>query len=210
MKQQKSIIVGIIEEQPLYREELRSIIKKITDYKLLLATNTVKNFLKKLQKQKSTHLIITGNDTTRTENIESILTLKRNFESTNIIYLISNTDILTKMLLFKHGINYQVEKSSTTTQLLFAIDDIMQHPSFVPGNFSNKKKEVKLLKKLTKRELLFVKYACSDLSYENIAHKMRIKRSTLDDYCKNTFRKLGVNSRQGLFLKMVREKIIYI
>lgn len=210
MKQKNTTTIGIIEEQPLYRAALQSIIKKITNYKLLVATNTIKDFLKKLKKRGIPQVIITGNNITKTREIENILSFKRNFELTNILYLINNTDTLTQMILFKHGISWQLEKSSTKAKLLFAIDATIQQKSYLPDTFSDKTKEREFLKNFTKRELLFLKYFCADFSYENIAREMKIKRSTVNDYCKSIFYKSGVNTRQGLLIKMLKEKVINI
>jgi DNA-binding NarL/FixJ family response regulator len=61
---------------------------------------------------------------------------------------------------------------------------------------------------LTSREIEFLKLACSELTYKEIADKMNVGLRTIDGYRDQLFQKLNVKSRIGLALYAFRNKII--
>lgn len=63
---------------------------------------------------------------------------------------------------------------------------------------------------LTQRELEFLNYACSELTYKAIAEEMHISPKTVENYRESLFHKLQVKSRVGLVLLAIREGICEI
>lgn len=61
---------------------------------------------------------------------------------------------------------------------------------------------------LTQREQQFLKFACSDDTYKEIAFKMQVSRSTVDGYRDNIFKKLNVENRTGMVLEAVKRGLI--
>ncbi len=61
---------------------------------------------------------------------------------------------------------------------------------------------------LSERELSFLKYACSDLTYKQIADRMHLAERTIDGYRENLFQKLNVQSRVGMVLEALRRKLV--
>jgi DNA-binding NarL/FixJ family response regulator len=57
-----------------------------------------------------------------------------------------------------------------------------------------------LMRSLSSRELEFIKFCCSELTYKEIADKMNISQRTVDGYRESVFDKLEVKSRTGLVL----------
>jgi DNA-binding CsgD family transcriptional regulator len=51
----------------------------------------------------------------------------------------------------------------------------------------------------------FLQYACSDLTYKEIASKMNLSERTIDGYRESLFGKLKVQSRVGLCLEAIRK-----
>ena len=58
--------------------------------------------------------------------------------------------------------------------------------------------------KLTDREKAFLKLACSDFTYKEIASKMFLSEKTIDGYRESLFIKLNVKSRTGMALEGVK------
>ena len=63
---------------------------------------------------------------------------------------------------------------------------------------------------LSNREKEFLKLACSELSYKEIADKMHLSSHTIDGYRDALFAKLKLKSRIGLVLFAIRSKIVFI
>jgi two-component system, NarL family, invasion response regulator UvrY len=63
---------------------------------------------------------------------------------------------------------------------------------------------------LNERHREFVRYACTELIYEEIADKMRVSPKTIDGYRDAVFEKLNVKSRVGLVLYAIKNKLVTI
>jgi DNA-binding CsgD family transcriptional regulator len=63
---------------------------------------------------------------------------------------------------------------------------------------------------LTRREIAFLKLVCSELTYHQIAHEMRISPRTVDGYREGLFEKLGVKSRVSLALWAVKVGLVVL
>lgn len=62
--------------------------------------------------------------------------------------------------------------------------------------------------KITDKELNFLKYACTDMTYKQIAHEMKLSERTIDGYRESLFGKLQVQSRVGLAMEALRRGLI--
>lgn len=60
---------------------------------------------------------------------------------------------------------------------------------------------------LKEREIEFLKLACTELTYKEVADKMCLSPKTIDGYRNNLFVKLDVKNRVGLVMYAVRNKI---
>ena len=66
----------------------------------------------------------------------------------------------------------------------------------------------KELMNITEREKVFLKLACSDFTYKEIAKQMNVSHRTIDGYREELFKKFKVQSRVGLILEALRKDII--
>jgi DNA-binding NarL/FixJ family response regulator len=64
--------------------------------------------------------------------------------------------------------------------------------------------------KLNDREITFLKLACSDLTYKQIASEMSLAERTIDGYREVLFEKLKVQSRVGMAMEAVRRQLVKI
>jgi len=58
------------------------------------------------------------------------------------------------------------------------------------------------------REMTFLKLACSDLTYKQIALQMNLSERTIDGYREALFEKLNVQSRTGMVLEALRRNLV--
>jgi len=63
---------------------------------------------------------------------------------------------------------------------------------------------------LKDREIAFLKFACSELTYKQIAEKMFLSPKTIDNYREVLFEKLEAKTRIGLVLYAIKEKIVIL
>jgi DNA-binding NarL/FixJ family response regulator len=63
---------------------------------------------------------------------------------------------------------------------------------------------------ITEREKQFLKLACSDLTYKQIAAEMNLSERTIDGYRESLFNKLNVQSRVGMALEAIRKELVQL
>jgi two-component system, NarL family, invasion response regulator UvrY len=64
--------------------------------------------------------------------------------------------------------------------------------------------------RLTEREIQFLRLACSELTYKQIADRMCLSVRTIDGYRDSLFGKLQLHTRVGLVLYAIREGIFHL
>jgi DNA-binding NarL/FixJ family response regulator len=63
---------------------------------------------------------------------------------------------------------------------------------------------------LSDRELEFIRFACTEMTYTEIADKMCCSPRTVDGYREQTFQKMGVKTRVGIAMEAIKLRIVLI
>ncbi len=63
---------------------------------------------------------------------------------------------------------------------------------------------------LTEKEMDFLKLACSDLTYKQVATMLNLSERTIDGYRETVFAKLQVQSRTGMALEAIRRGLVQL
>lgn len=63
---------------------------------------------------------------------------------------------------------------------------------------------------LSRQEIAFMRWACTEKTYKEIAHEMRVSPRTIDNYRDSIFKKLHVTSRVGIAMYAVRNGIVQL
>jgi two-component system, NarL family, invasion response regulator UvrY len=69
---------------------------------------------------------------------------------------------------------------------------------------------LKSLIQLNDRETDFLKYACTEMTYKEIADKMFVSPRTIDGYRDALFEKLHVKTRVGLVMYAIKNGVVNI
>jgi DNA-binding NarL/FixJ family response regulator len=136
-----------------------------------------------------------------------------------VLILTLNTDEATIQRLYRLGIRGYLSKDCTAGGLREAIDDVLKrgyhhseilHNALMAGNTEKEAPEREtILKKLTIRELQFLRLVCdeAEYTYEQMANMMGVSRRTVDGYRESIFDKFSIKSKTGLVLFATRHKL---
>ena len=100
---------------------------------------------------------------------------------------------------FSHAVNTVMEKEFYHSEL------VAKHPV---GLLKNDGKPCTPEFKMSEREHEFLQFACTELTYKEIADKMCVAERTVDGYRESLFNKLGVRTRVGLAMFAVRRGMV--
>ena len=121
--------------------------------------------------------------------------------------------------MFKAGAKGYILKDCDPSELKAALQALVDkgfyYSEMVTGklihtinHLDEKESQVKNIVKLNERELNFLKYAATELTYKEIADKMIVSPRTVDGYRDDLFQKLNVKTRVGLVMYAIKNGIV--
>ena len=144
--------------------------------------------------------------------IETTEWITENHKNVNVMALSVEDEDTTILKMLKVGASGYLLKDSEKTVLEKALTEIVENGFYHTKNVTN------LLMKsisghgieevhLKEREITFMKHACSELTYKEIADIMCLSPKTIDGYRDVLFTKLNVKNRVGLVMYAIKNKI---
>ena len=122
--------------------------------------------------------------------------------------------------MFKAGAKGYILKDSEPSELRAALDSVMTkgyyYSELVTGklihsiNTLDENADVRNLVQLNDREIDFLKYACTEMTYKEIADKMFLSPRTIDGYRDALFEKLDIKTRVGLVMYAIKNGIVQV
>jgi DNA-binding NarL/FixJ family response regulator len=211
----KSKII-IVDDHLLFSQSLELLIKSFGDYEVIERFENGKVFIDYLQSNTSAeiNLILLDVNMPVLDGLSTMKWLKENRPDLNVIALSVNDDeeIIIKMItngakgyllkdtspeIFKDAIECVIEKGFYFTEL-------------VSGMLLNKVNSDPNKVCLKEKEILFIKHACTEMTYKEIASQMCLSPKTIDGYRESLFDKLELKTRIGLVLYAMKHKIVLV
>ena len=119
--------------------------------------------------------------------------------------------------MFRAGAKGYILKDCDPSELKTALHSVIHkgfyYSEMITGSLihninSNSEDHTNGSKSLNERETVFLKLACSELTYKEIADKMFLSPRTIDGYRDALFEKLNVKTRVGLVLYAIKYGIV--
>lgn len=149
--------------------------------------------------------------------IDSTEWISQHYKDVKVLALTMNDDELSIIRMFRVGARGYLLKDVSSDELFYAIESVLTkgfyYSDFVApimfNSLLNKSKESdsQNVLELKDKEIEFIQYACTELTYKQIADKMNLSPKTIDGYRDHLFHKLDVKSRVGLVIYAVRKNI---
>ncbi|WES96478.1 response regulator transcription factor [Chryseobacterium arthrosphaerae] len=205
----KTIPIAIVDDHTLISKALENMITENTQYKVIMNHPNGEDFIAAVEKASELPAVVLMDVNMPYKNgIETTEWLTEYYPDIKVIALTMDDDekILIKML--KAGAKGYLLKDMQPSILFQAIDTVFEKGSFYTDFVAQKLLKVKteeiktasLLSELRDREKEFIKWACSELTYKEIADKMCLSPKTIDGYRDSVFLKLDIKNRAGLVL----------
>jgi DNA-binding NarL/FixJ family response regulator len=155
------------------------------------------------------------------DGFESVSWLKKHFPEIPILVvsMIDDEEAILKMV--RLGVKGYLTKGSDHSEITTALNTIrsggFHYTDFITGKLvhaiqsgANTSLNGQYHITLNERETDFLRFACSDDTYSEIAKKMYLSPKTIDGYRDNLFEKLQVKSRVGLAIYAIKNGIFKI
>lgn len=206
MKQSRRIEVVIASRYLMYAYTFASLVEQEKQYKVTCITDSAKT-LKSYLKEHSPSILITD---IRLKDSDAYIYLKQVQKSgLNILFVTGKLETYAISYILKYGAKGIVSLNSEPKQLLKALDKLAEgkchYNKFVRKQFvtdvTTNNFEVY---EFDRKERQFLRLAIKDMSYEEIAKKMKLPVRRVEKYREDIFKRFSLRNRTALVLFILR------
>ncbi|HEX2628640.1 MAG TPA: response regulator transcription factor [Chitinophagaceae bacterium] len=212
--------VALVDDHVLLRNGLASLVTNL-GYQVLFEANHGDDFIANMKKQGIPDLVLMDINMPVKDGYETTLWLKKNHPGVLVLALSMYDDESAIIRMLKSGARGYIMKDSEPAELRAALEAIIQkgfyYSEMVTGRLvrtiSDMDEEGNVSKNpfsLSDREIEFLKLACTEMTYKEIADKMNLSPRTIDGYRDSLFEKLDIKTRTGLVIYAIRNGIVKI
>lgn len=218
MQKGHKIQVAIADDHSLLRSALANLVNTFDGYHVLFEVDNGKQLRGKIQEHIIPDIVLLDINMPEMDGFETTQWLNKNYPQIKILALSMLSDERTIIKMFRMGAKGYLLKNTNPVELRNALDAVMNKNVYLSEYISGKlvsglNRQVDSEPEetvLNEKEREFLRWACTELSYKEIAEKMFLSPRTIDDYRQSLFARLNVHSRVGLVMYAIKNKIVEI
>jgi two-component system invasion response regulator UvrY len=217
-KSSRNIQVAIADDHSLLRNALAKLINTFEGYTVVMEADNGRDLCDKIEKNVLPDIVLLDLNMPQMDGFETTQWLHKKYPHIKVLTLSMLSDERSIIKIFRLGAKGYLLKNADPDELKEALDSVNDKSVYLSEYVSGKlvsglhndadadSKEAVL----NEKEREFLRWACSELSYKDIAEKMFVSPRTVDDYRQNLFNKLKVHSRVGLVMYAIKNKIVEV
>ena len=206
--------VYIVDDHALFSQSLSVLINHFEEYEVTFQGQNGRDLIFRLQDgtHEAPDIILLDLNMPVMNGLETMDWLMKNHPSIPVLVLSMQDDANLILEMIKKGVKGYLLKDITPTLLKKALDDTLNF-----GFYHTEKVTKALISSLHQnkphmydikdKEMTFLKLACTEKTYKEIADEMHMSPKTIDGYRESLFEKLEVKSRVGLVLYAIKNNI---
>jgi DNA-binding NarL/FixJ family response regulator len=215
------LLVGIVDDHALFRKGLAALINLFPGHQVILQAENGKDMIEKLKTGAEPTILLLDIDMREMNGYETAEWLRNNHPDIRVLAL-STMDADTSIIkMIRHGAKGYVLKDSEPEELKLAMSEVVKAGYYYNDLVSRKvmrsinqivddTSKNQGVNSISTREMEFLRLACSEKSYKEIAGEMFLSERTIDGYRESLFEKLKVNTRVGLVIYAIKNKLVMI
>lgn len=206
--------VYIVDDHALFSQSLAVLINHFEEYEVTFQGQNGRDLIFRLQDNtlEAPDIILLDLNMPVMNGVETMDWLMKNHPTIPVLVLSMQDDANLILEMIKKGVKGYLLKDITPTLLKKALDDTLNF-----GFYHTEKVTKALISSLHQnkphmyeikdKEMTFLKLACTEKTYKEIADEMHMSPKTIDGYRESLFEKLEVKSRVGLVLYAIKNNI---
>lgn len=214
----RKVKVIVADDHILMRNALSRLVGTLEGYEVLAEADNGRDLKNKILQHLVPDIVLLDVNMPEMDGFQTTEWLHKNYPHIRVLVLSMLSDERTIIRMFRLGAKGYLLKNTDPDELKKALDAIVAKNVYLSDYVSGKlvsglNKYADLEEKpvlLNEREKEFLQWACSELSYKDIADKMNLSPRTVDDYRQALFTKLKVHSRVGLVLYAIRNALVEV
>jgi DNA-binding NarL/FixJ family response regulator len=209
----KKIKVSIVDDHPLYRKGLKSMLEECPNFEFLTEAGTGKEFVESLSRN-IPDVVLLDYQMPEMDGVETTVYLKRYFPEIKILILTMYNDLELAKSLSSKGVNGFLVKETDVDLLTEAINSVVENGFYFnefisPQTLEDLKSRNALCSKQdpSEREQQVICLLCLEYSNKEIAEILSLSVRTIETYRDRAIEKLGVTGTAGLIHYGVTNKL---
>lgn len=210
--------IVLVDDHVLLRSGLAKMASRL-GYNVLYECANGKILIEIIDKIEKGDVIIMDTDMPEMNGFETTSWLKKNYPLMNVLAFSFCDDEKSIIRMFRSGARGYVSKDINPGELRRAIEFIMSGDLYYPevvveriaitNHYNEENNDVRnLFSRLNEKEIEFLRYTITEMTYKEIANQMHLSPRTVDGYRDQLFEKLNVKNRVGLVLFAIRSGIV--
>ncbi|MBU4539092.1 MAG: response regulator transcription factor [Weeksellaceae bacterium] len=211
-----TIKIAIVDDHKLVSKALENMISFNPNFEVIMNCFNGQDFLDELRAKKTYPDVVLMDINMPIKNgIETTAEISKEFPNLKVIALTMEDNESTIIKMLKAGAKGYLLKDMSPDILFDAINIVHEKGIFYTDLLTQSLLKIKTEEKfmnslndtLKDRELEFIKLACSELTYREIADQMFLSPRTIDGYRDSVFIKLNVKTRVGIVLFAIKHNL---
>ncbi len=209
--------IVIVDDHHLVARAFTGLIEKHPAYSVMYEASSGVELIRNFKLKRIPDIVLLDTNMPEMDGFQTALWLKNNYPEVKILALSMNDKEEAIVNMIRNGACGYLLKGCSPAELKLALDLIVErgfyYSEFVTDklvrnlNTAPPADPIQALG-LNSREIEFVKLACSDLTYQQIADKMCVATRTVDGYRESVFLKMNVKSRVGMVIYALKHHIM--
>jgi two-component system, NarL family, invasion response regulator UvrY len=215
--------IAIVDDHKLFRDGMAELIDKFDGFSVISGSDNGRDFIAGLDPARLPDIVILDINMKEMDGYETAGWLRENYPDIKTLALTMYENESSVIRMLRLGVRGYILKDIRKQELQQALVSLVEkgyyYTEMVTGKLIhaiNHPAETKTasstahLASLTRKELEFLKLACTEMTYKDIADKMNLSSHTIDGYRDALFLKLNIKSRVGLVLYAIRNRIFLV
>lgn len=205
--------VVIVEDHILLSQALAGLVEGFSKFEILYICKNGRELLTRFKDPKNIpDIVLMDINMPIMNGIETTQALKEEYPDVNVLALSVEEDEATILKMLRAGAKGYLLKDTEKSILENALIEVQETGFYHTKDVTNlligslmPKKDNQI--KLKDRELEFIKHACTEKTYKEIASDMCLSPKTIEGYRDSIFEKLNLKNRTGLVIYAIKNKL---
>lgn len=213
----KTLFVALADDHALVRNGLASLIDTFDGFKVLFQAGNGQELINLLKPKALPDIVLMDINMPKKDGYETTKWLREMYPEIKVLALSMYDNESAIIRMIKNGACGYILKESEPAELRKALNTIAEkgyyHTELVTTQLVKIVRgdnEDSAAQNLNEREMEFLKLACTELTYKEIADKMFLSPRTIDGYRDALFEKLKLKTRVGLVMFAIKNGIVSV
>lgn len=206
--------VVVVDDHTLLSQAIGAMVNTFTNFKVLYACKNGQELTEKFTESPENipDIVLMDINMPMMNGIETTEWIVKKYPYVNVMALSVEDEDKTILQMLRAGAIGYLLKDTEKSILEHALVEVTENGFYHTKNVTNllvrsMSGKEKPNTEFKKKEIIFMKLACTELTYKEIAEKMNLSPKTIDGYRDHLFSLLGVRNRVGLVMYAVRNRI---